>query len=242
MKVLIVQLGDMTSCVTSSVLNKILLRKHKDANILWVLSGIEECKLFKFNKCAKYLSIDQFSNREEAHDEYDLLINLDRTFDPNYSTVKFKEGHGFGFAEQDTYDPIIYGSQRSTMNIFQVYARLAGESWHGEGYDLQYFPASKSKKSRAGIAVAHSNLRRHVSDNLDLSKMKLWLVPYKKNMFKYIDELNKCHHIVTDDSLTMHLSILLHKYVHWLSVLPMNTEPEFFGTGKIYFVPLSVIK
>jgi len=67
--------------------------------------------------------------------------------------------------------------------------------------------------------------------------MKIWYIPYKKNIFKRMDEINRCKKIITDDFLTLHLSLYLRKYVYFLQTLPSNTKIELFKNGEIHQVP-----
>ena len=57
-------------------------------------------------------------------------------------------------------------------------------TWKGEGYDIKYYPRTKTKKSRIGMSAANANLRNYVSDNLEIDDKTIWHIPYKKNIFK----------------------------------------------------------
>jgi len=50
------------------------------------------------------------------------------------------------------------------MSILQLYFILCGLTWKGEGYNIEYFPQTKTKKNRIGISVANSNLRNYILD------------------------------------------------------------------------------
>ncbi|HUS49053.1 MAG TPA: hypothetical protein VMZ91_02755, partial [Candidatus Paceibacterota bacterium] len=70
----------------------------------------------------------------------------------------------------------------------------------------------------------------------------IWHIPYKKNIFKKIDEINRCKEVVTDDMTTFHLSMAMKKYVYFLRSFPSNIKMEFFGSGQIFDVPLNIIQ
>ena len=72
--------------------------------------------------------------------------------------------------------------------------------------------------------------------------MRIWHIPYKKNIFKYMDQINKCHKIITDDFTTFHLAMTLRKYVYFLRTSPLNMKLELFGNGEIYKVPNRVFQ
>jgi hypothetical protein len=114
--------------------------------------------------------------------------------------------------------------------------------WRGEGYGINYYPKTKSKNNRVGIFVDHTKLKHFVNDNLKASKLKVSCVPYRKNIYKKMDEINRFSDIVTDDMLTTHLAVYLRKRVHYLETIPSNVNFEFFGNGRIYKVPLSIFK
>lgn len=243
MKILITNLGTTVDNIASSSVLKRLKRRMESTEITWCVRKKDDKNIFKHNK-----SIDTVMSLEE-------LINLDKTFDllinlnpflPHKicNRIDIVDTLGFGFNEEIIpFEAVVNGEMpNDNMNIFQMYYTLAGMTWKGEGYDIGYYPRSKSKKNRAGIAVAHANLRNYLTDELELDSMKLWHIPYKKNIFKRMDEINKCAKIVTDDMLTLHLALALRKYVYFLKTTPTNTKIEFFGNGEFYEVPKKVFE
>ena len=85
------------------------------------------------------------------------------------------------------------------------------------------------------------NLRNYILEELKLDNSKVWNIPYKKNIFKKMDEINKCKRIITDDITMFHLAVNLRKYVYFLKTFPINFKLELFGRGEIYEVPLIAI-
>jgi len=243
MKILITNLGTTVDNITSSSVLKRLKRRLEATDITWCVKTKDDKNIFKHNQTInKVISLEELINLEET---FDLLINLD-PFLPHKicNKVKIIDTLGFGFNEEvNSFESVINGDkQMKGMNTFQMYYKLAGMTWKGEGYDIGYYPRSKSKKNRAGIAVANANLRNYLMDEIELGSMKLWHIPYKKNMFKKMDEINKCSKIVTDDMLTLHLALSLRKYVYFLKTTPINTKIEFFGNGEVYEVPKRFFK
>ena len=114
--------------------------------------------------------------------------------------------------------------------------------WKGQGYDFDYYPKSRCKKNRTGLAVANANLRSFIIDKLSLDESKLWVIPYRKNIFKKIDEVNRCKRIVTDGFFTMNVASYLKKNIYFLKTVPYTTRIEIFGNGYIYNVPSNIIK
>jgi hypothetical protein len=243
MKILITNFGTIAENVSSSSILRRLKRRIEATDITWCVKQKDYKDIFKHNKSInRIISLEELISLEET---FDLLINLN-PFLPHKicNKVKIIDTLGFGFNEEvDSFESVITGDkQMRGMNVFQMYYKLAGMTWKGEGYDMGYYPRSRSKKNRAGIAVAHANLRNYLTDELNLDSMKMWHIPYKKNIFKKMDEINKCSKIITDDMLTLHLALSLRKYVYFLKTIPINTKIEFFGNGEIYDVPKKVFE
>ena len=48
--------------------------------------------------------------------------------------------------------------------------------------------------------------REYITNELKLEQSRLWNVPYRKNIYKQFDEVNRCTNIVTDDLFIMNIS------------------------------------
>jgi len=243
MKILITNFGTIPDNIASTSVLRRLKNRMEETNITWCVLKKEDKSIFKYNKTVnRIISLKELINLEET---FDLLINLN-PFLPHKicDKVKVVNALGFGFNDEiKSFESVVNGQmEKDDMNVFQMYYALAGMTWKGEGYDIGYNPRSRSKKNRAGIAVANANLRSYLTDELELDSMRIWHIPYKKNIFKKMDEINKCSKIVTDDTLTLHLSLALRKYVYFLKTTPTNTKIEFFGNGEVYEVPKKVFE
>ena len=93
-----------------------------------------------------------------------------------------------------------------------------------------------------GIAIANANLRNFVNDRLDLKASKLWIIPYKKNIVRRMDEINRCKRVITDDLFTSQIAIALKKFVYFLQIVPLAFNIEMFGSGKVYPVPTMYLR
>jgi len=243
MKILIINWGDAVKNIIATSLLSAIKRKCPEADIYWSVFLDEDKHIFKHNKHVK-----QVVNQEEMdnlREDFYLLINLDPYF--NYTEFrynKFKHRLGCYFNPTAEYFiNILQGNEQSnSVSLFKIYYILAGMTWKGEGYDLGYFPKTRSKKNRVGLSIANANLRTYVNDNMNLEDMKMWHIPYKKNIFKRMDEINRCKKIVTDDMLTFHLAMSLRKYVYFLKTSSLDTKVEFFGHGEIYNIPKQVFQ
>ena len=238
MKIVIIHLGKITELLPVSSVIKTIKNKYFDTNITLVS---KYNILYKYNILIdKSLSFDDFKDKKE---NYDLLINLYPYFPENLcKNIVIKEAIGFNYDEGlKQFEDIFFEGKRKydDMNIFQLYYKLAGLKWKGEGYDIGYYPKSRTKKNRIGISVANANLRNYILEKLELKGKKIWYIPYKKNIFKRLDEINKCKKIITDDLLIFHLSMSLRKYVYFLETFPLNLKLELFNNGEIHKVFLS---
>lgn len=131
----------------------------------------------------------------------------------------------------------LYLKQDVNRNLFQLMFGVAGLSWAGEGYGFRYYPKSRQRKNRVGIAVRDRNVRRFLHDYLKLPEDRIWHIPFKDNILKQFDEVNKAASIVTDDPVVMHVGLSLRKRVELLTYEPPTIRPEFFGNGCIHLVP-----
>lgn len=239
MEIAIVHDGKPSHILPSTCILKRIVEKYPYLNITWV-SKSEYVYILQHNKhVSKSISIETFLDTDK---EYDLMINLFPSFIFDKDDIKcsFKNAMGFYFDHtiEDLKDILIDEKISSDMNVYQVYYRILGAKWRGEGCDISYYPRSKQKKNRIGVSVANSNLRNYILDNLELDNSRIWYIPYRKNIFKRMDEINKCSKIITDDLLTLYLATILRKYVYFLETFPLSMKLEFFGMGETYKVKL----
>ena len=240
MKVVIVHLGPLSELMVASGVNHGIKNYLVDISLTWVVP--EEHKyIFKHNKnVSRIFSYDEFWDQEG--EDYDLCINL---WPIDIKTkANIKKGTGFGFYDEfSKYEDALMGTNSfPEMSNLQLYFYLSGMTWGGEGYDICYYPRTKTKKNKIGMSAANANLRNYVSNNLEVDDKKIWHIPYKKNIFKRMDEINRCKKIITDDPLTLHLALLLRKYVYYLETYPHTLRLELFKNGQIYHVPYSYLK
>ena len=241
MNILIFHPGTLSECFVASSINKGLKKVYPDCNIFWVVD--EEYKyIFEYSdNVSNVLSINEFSEDTDRH-IYDICINF-APIPAASMPIVATDRRGFGFDSQsEKYYHCLYKESPLKMNLFQIYFRIAHMSWRGEGYDINYYPKCRSKKNRVGLSIANANLRNFVNEQLNLEMSKLWVVPYKKNVFRRMDEINKCKTIITDDLLTLHAAVALKKSVFFLKTMPISFQMEFFGNGKVYDVPSSYLR
>ena len=243
-KIAITHLGTPYECFVSTSVLKGLKRVFKHFEVHVIVAGKASEAIFKYNRKIRNCHISSHAEKELQNENFDLLINLHPGFsEGTHFEIKASEKRGFGFTEgwEKQYD-ILYGDKRTKRNVFQVYSDLAEITWRGESYDFHYHPKTHCKAKRVGLAVAHAGIRNYIQDRLRFDEAQLWNVPFKKNLFKKIDELNRCQDIVTDDFFVMHLAIFLRKNVYFLQTIQPKTKYEFFRTKhQVIKIPEPII-
>jgi len=239
MQALIISNGKPWEAVASSSLIKRFRREHKEINIILVTKPEYRC-MFKYNK-----NIDDiFDAQTSLHQNFDIAINVtpDDESGNILKTVSSKNKYGFlsstSSANKGAEDvlEILLGNKVTKKNYFQLIIRAADIIWKGDGYDLSYYPKSKMRKRKTGIAVKDDRLRKFVKDNLVLNCSELWHIPIRKDLLKRLDEINRVRHIITDDLFFVHAGIAMKKHVEFLDIDNLNMSIEFFGKGHHHAV------
>lgn len=237
MNYLVLHHGEAWQAVAATSLIRGLKRRDPTCSIVWATSV--ECRpIFEYN-----------NKLSEAHVGYgpfkgnfDVAINLTPSEESASAMKESQAVEKFGFIldngrvsvthQENQYILDVFSGKISTQNhILQLYYRVAGMKWRGEGYDLSYYPRNKVKKKKTGVAVSDPSLRLFVKENLKLDHSELWHIPMRSNIFKRIDEINRVKHIITDDLLCAHIGIATRKHVEFLDTNDLNMSIEFFSKG-----------
>jgi len=242
MDILFVNFGNQSDCFISTSVVKGLYREYKEPDIFCVVEDDNTKVIFDYCPHIKgTFTINNIFNLPVKN--FDLLISYGQystgrihAFDESIQVQETKSVFG------NNYFDILYGNLKTGKNIFQVYYNIAGLKWCGESFNFKYYPKNKTKKNLVGLALVNSNLRNYVKDNL-VGEEKLWDIPFKKNILRKIDEVNRCYQIITDDFLTMNLAIYLKKEIFFLKTVPYNTRLEFFNSKYyVYHIPYQFVK
>jgi len=241
MRILVFHLGSSCDCLIATSVLRGLTKKEGKASIYCVTRDTECKKIFSYSKRVRNSYVLSKVPNGFFDKQFDRVILLSDGVDEDL--YKGDEIIGVGQSEKaDAMLSILYGDTNSRKNIFQVYYNMAGLKWKGEGYDFRYRPRSRSKGQRTGMCLANANLREYIIDKLHLNNSRLWYVPFKRNLFRRIDEINKCKRIITDDFCTLNIALCLRKEVHFLQAIPYNMNIELFGSGHLYKVPPNIIR
>lgn len=243
MNILFTHLGTPSECLIATSLLKGVVSSFQNSKVHVIVQDERCVDLFKFNERVRGVYNSNYLPEWLASTDFDVLLNLHPAFTKEDSDLfRIKEKRGFWFCpEHQFFQDVIYGGKKASISLFQAYYRLAGMKWRGQGYDLSYRPQTRSNKTKTGLAVANMNLKRYVVNHLKLDQTRLWTIPLRENVFKRLDELNRCGSIVTDDFFTMNLALFLRKKVHFLKTVPYPMKLEFFGRGQVYEVPNNIV-
>lgn len=240
MNIAVLNYGDPWHVLVSTSLIRGLKRKYPDSNI-YVYTSEGSYPVIQYN--TKIHAISGYTHNIDV--SFDFAINMTPSIEASSFMSELNAKSKVGFIEiagnvcpvnkeAEEYFAIMYNGENSNRNILQVFYKLCGLIWKGEGYDLSYYPKNKTNKYRTGIAISHDVLRQFVKNNLRLKMSETCSVPIRKNILKRMDEINRCMYVITDDLFILHSSIALRKNVQFLDTTGLSTRIEFFGKGNYY--------
>jgi hypothetical protein len=238
MNILIIHLGTPCECFVSTT----ILKNIKNNNVYVLVKDDRSSCIYKNNQYIKEVFTLTSFPQKLLNIKFDKLINLNPDFDDTLLKFNSKNKTGFNYLDNiEKYYEALYGNTPIKMNLFQIYHRLAGSVWSGEGFYFKYYPKNRTKKDRVGVAVANYNLKNYICNKLKLERSVLWNIPFKNNILKKMDEVNRCYSIITDDFFTMNIALYLRKNIYFLKTIPYNFKIEMFGSGILYDIPKNIL-
>jgi len=237
-KIVIINLNPILECVISTAVIKGLSTEYPDCE-LYVVTLEKSLDIFKYNKrihCCT--TLEEAISSGVTKEKFELLVNMTMDFQNNMSIFNADKFIGFNFDEEsEKIKEHLYQGQRTNKNIFQIFYNLCGLTWKGQGPNLSYYPKTKTQKNIIGLSIANPNIKKYISNKLNLNYSKVKFVNYKQNIFKKCDEINKHEIILTDDFLTMLVSLYLRKKILFLKSLNYNFRIELLGSGEMIEIP-----
>jgi hypothetical protein len=235
--VLIIQNGT----VPDAMLSTSLISRFAKENRVHVVTNETVGGIYHFMNIAR---LDMFPYVNLA-DRYDLAVNVnpDPLGGALLNRVNARQKRGFGFDGDrvvflDRAADLYYRARHlgipTESSLFQLLYGLAGQTWRGEGYSLTYRPQRKQAKTVTGLAIRNPKLRKYLLANLDVNGQRMVVTPFKQNILKQIDEINKCKRLVTDDDGCMHIGVSLRKQVEYILKRPPVYKVEMFGMGNLH--------
>lgn len=240
MNIAVLNYGEPWHVLVSTSLIRGLKRKYPDSDI-YFFSSQDSYPVLQYN--SKIHAVSGYVY--DINVTFDFAINMTPSVEASNFMLEFNTKNKFGFIENggnvlpinkdaEEYFSIMHNGVRSDKNILQVFYKICGLVWRGEGYDFAYYPKNRTNAKKTGIAISNNALRQFVKNNLKLQMSEMHSVPIRNNIFKKIDEINRCKYIITDDLFILHSSIALRKNIEFLDTIGLTTKIEFFGKGNYY--------
>lgn len=227
------------STVDALIATSLVRRLNKEGYRVHCMSDTNIVELFRFSDCRS-------DTLGQPRCGYDVAINLSPSISAAdiMDKVKAKDKLGFGRNRENIlfYNDgadLLYRARvigiPTDANLFQLIFGVAKLAWQGEGYEVGYFPRNKTKKC-PGVAIRDTRIRKYVNENLKAKR--IWQVPFKQNVLKQLDEINRCNSIVTDDETVMHASLALRKEVEFLLRRNPTYRQEMFKSGNYHVIEM----
>ncbi len=239
-----------------------LLHLYKDNHITWVTDEKAIPLLKHNHLINRLLVLDFISISQLQTEEFDVVINLEKIPGICALADKIRarrNRYGFTFnsqtGEAEAYDKshdILSLStnqelKRSNKKTAQeLLFEIVGEEWKGEEYVLGYQPKTEEKytvglnsivglkwPTKAWPAENWDELTEILKNGgIVVSRQDQQPKETLTDLFKYMDWINSCKLIVSNDSLGMHLGIALKKKILGLFGATSPYEVHFYGDGK----------
>lgn len=238
-----------------------LLHLYKNEEVTWI-TDLEAIPLLKKNcYIDRLISLNFTYAMQLLEESFDTIINLEKNHDicKFSGRIDAWKKYGFRFDKKtnmaEAYDRasevLAVSSNPDAKKINKkttqkLLFEMVGQTWKDEEYILGYSPKTEEKYD-IGLNVLVGQkwpTKAWSNQNWDKLEIRLKKEGFKvtrqdkqskevlKNLEKYIDWINSCKVIVSNDSLGLHLGIALKKRTLGLFGPTPNLEIEFYGRGQ----------
>lgn len=240
----------------------VILNYFKNDNVSWLVDE-KAYPLLSGNKYIKRILVYNLETILQLQKEkFDTIINLEKV--PGIcalsDSINAWRRFGFRFDEKtgtakdyDNAEKVLslcfnLNEKRKSEKYWQeALAHMINKEWHNEEYILGYKPNNKTKKFDIGFNWATGVKWQNKAWPKEYwNKLKKLLNKYKisqqqglDNLYKYIDWINSCRLLITNDSLGMHLAIALKKKLIVLFGPSSSKEVYLYNRGKILLPKVS---
>jgi heptosyltransferase-2 len=253
-----VSLGDVLR--TTPILSA-LKDKYPVSHISWLVSENAE-PLISHNKYIdRVLVWDMFVPFQLQAEKFDLLINLEKVPGICAFSDKIDAWNKYGFrfnsdtGHYDGYEQglefLDYINQKEIGNISDNYwqkslIELLGLKWNNQNYILGYKPKTKEiydvglnfevgkKWPQKAMSIKKW---KELAAKLELESLTCSWQEGLDSIHEYIDWINSCKIIVTQDSLGLHLALALEKKV--IALFGPTSPDEIYFHNKSYIIKAS---
>ena len=245
-----ISLGDVIRCTA-------ILNLYKTDRVTWLTSREAAPLLINNPYIDRVLIYDLTTVLQLQAEHYDTIVNLEKV--PGIcaltDSIKAWKRFGFRFDTMDGNAEAYLGAQETlelsssaqikkkiSKNLFlQNLFQIAGANWKGEEYVLGYQPRSKEVydigfNPNVGSKLPSKAWSMENWQKLEQLTEKDCSISWQKgldNLYEYMDWINSCSIIITNDSLGLHLAIALQKKVIALFGPTFSNEVYMYNRGII---------
>ena len=239
-----------------------LLHAYKNDEVTWVTDWKAFPLLENNSLISRLMPFDFITSEQLKSEEFDRIINLEKISGICALSDKIhdrKGRYGFVFNTQsgkaEPYDKALEvlavssdpkTKKENKKTTQELLFKMVGKKWKGEEYILGYVPKNKEEYDIGlNVFVGDKWITKSWSfENWDKIENLLTQKGFKvsrqdkqdkiitKNLKDYINWLNSCKTIISNDSLGLHLGIALKKNVLGLFGPTPHKEVYFYGRGK----------
>lgn len=238
-----------------------LKEKHPDSHVTWLVDRQAEPLLRGNHLIDRILVWDEFVPFQLMKERFDMLINLEKI--PGIcalsDTIDAWLKYGFRFdgingtyhAYERGLDFIDYIEKKKATNKTRecwqkILIEMMGAEWKGQEYIIGYKPKSKRTHDvglnhMVGAKWPHKAMPMEQWNRLEEELAGLgYKVSWQEgaeDLYTYMDWINSCDIIVSNDSLGLHIAFALKKKVVGLFGPTDSREIYFYGNSKVVRAP-----
>lgn len=236
----------------------VILHAFKDDQVTWLVDEAAYPLLENNPFIHRILPYDLTSVLQLQRERYDTVINLEKV--PGVcalaDSINAWRRYGFRFDEQtgeaQAYDGCEWVfhlchdealKKAHTVSWQESLLQVVGAAWEGQEYILGYRPKSSeqydiginwavgSKWPNKGWPAEHWDRLKQLLDGEYSYSMQQGM----DNLELYMDWINSCRLLVTNDSLGLHIALALRKKVVVLYGPTNPNETYFYGRGELLY-------
>jgi heptosyltransferase-2 len=239
-----------------------LLHLYKNEEVTWLTDEKAFPLLHNNSHIKRILPYDLTTILQLESEEFDTVINLEKIPGICALSDKIKAWKKYGFrfdarsgraeAHDKAFETLSVSSntsmkKKNLKTVQEILFRTVGKKWKGEDYILGYKPITEEKydvglntqvgekwPTKAWPTKHWDELERLlINDGINVTRQdKEADKGILQNIERYMDWLNSCKIIVTNDSLGLHLGIAMKKKVLGLFGATPSKEIYFYNRGK----------
>lgn len=231
-----------------------ILHLFKTDDVTWLTTQEGVPLLIDNPYIKRILTYDLTSILQLQKEHFDVVVNLEKipgicAFTDSISAwrrygFRFDVRRGEAQAYEHSYEVLANSDdpqlrKRMKKHWIEMLYEMIGARWNGESYILGYKPKTKETYDigfNTNVGKKWSTKSWSLENWKKLEKLigKRYTISYQQSLndiHGYIDWLNNCRLIITNDSLGLHLTLVLHKKIIALFGPTSEKEVHLFNQG-----------